>query len=200
MRRHFGVEGVDLDIKKRGYFPKGGGEVSVTVSPFLGPGASLKGMTLINRGRVILVEGIAHFAGLPAKVGRDMVDGARQKLGGFSGLNLDSQEIPIRIEYKRERNEDTTGAGSGIVLWAELEGGGIVGGSAVGRKGVDPAKVGEEAAMELMRGLQCGGCVDEVCHSYNSKILRIFIECVHFRSGCKTKSLFSWHWRKESRK
>jgi RNA 3'-terminal phosphate cyclase (ATP) len=97
-----------------------------------------------------------------------MVDGARQQLESWSTSNSDSQEIPIRIEYKRERNEDTTGAGSGIVLWAELEGGGIVGGSAVGRKGLDPAKVGEEAAMELTRGLDCGGCVDEVCHIFQS--------------------------------
>jgi RNA 3'-terminal phosphate cyclase (ATP) len=159
-----------LEIKKRGYFPKGGGEVSVTVSPFFegGPRAKLKGMNLVNRGRVILVEGIAHFAGLPLKVGRGMVEGARQKLGGFLALHSASQEIPIRIEYKRERNEDTIGAGSGIVLWAELEGGGMVGGSAVGKKGVDPTLVGEEAAMELMRGLDGGGCVDEVCLLKNS--------------------------------
>lgn len=181
VRRHFGLDGVDLEIRKRGYFPKGGGEVTVTVSPFFegGPRARLKGITLINRGRIILVEGIAHFAGLPMKVGRGMVDGARQKLGGFSALNSDAQDIPIRIEYKRELNEDTTGAGSGIVLWAELEGGGMVGGSAVGRKGLDPAKVGEEAAIELMRGLDGGGCVDEVCHlwRFSKKKFGTFIEC-----------------------
>jgi RNA 3'-terminal phosphate cyclase (ATP) len=162
LRRHFGVDGVDLEIKKRGYFPKGGGEVSVSASPLFG-GRRLKGMTLMNRGRILFVEGIAHFAGLPAKVGRDMVEGAMQKLGPFA-LNSDTQEVPIRIEYKRERNENTTGAGSGIVLWAELEGGGIVGGSAVGRKGIDPVSVGEEAAMDLMKGLDGGGCVDEVRH------------------------------------
>lgn len=166
LRRHFGVDGVELEIKKRGYFPKGGGEVSVTVSPFFagGSGKRLKGITLMNRGRILLVQGIAHFAGLPAKVGRDMVEGARQKLEESFALNSDPKEVPIRIEYKRERNEDTTGAGSGIVLWAELEGGGIVGGSAVGRKGINPVSVGEEAAMELMKGLDGGGCVDEVCH------------------------------------
>ena len=163
VRRHFRLEGIDLEIKKRGYFPKGGGEVSVTVPPLF-EGGPLKRINLVNRGRVILIEGIAHFAGLPSKVGRDMVDGAMQKLKNFSALNSDSQEVPIRIEYKRELPSNTTGAGSGIVLWAELEGGGMVGGSAVGKKGVDPANVGEEAAMELMRGLDGGGCVDEVCH------------------------------------
>jgi hypothetical protein len=93
-----------------------------------------------------------------------MVEGARQKLGSFSALSSDLEKIPVKIDCKRERNEVTTGAGSGIVLWAELEGGGMVGGSALGRKGIDPAAVGAEAAMELIRGLEAGGCVDEVCH------------------------------------
>jgi RNA 3'-terminal phosphate cyclase (ATP) len=174
VRRHFGVDGVDLDIKKRGYFPKGGGEVSVTVSPCFegGPRAKLTPINLTNRGRVILIKGTAHFAGLPLNVGRSMVEGARQKLDGWSTLKHSvSQEIPIRIEFKRERNEDTTGAGSGILLWAELEGGGMVGGSAVGRKGVDPVMVGEQAAVELIRGLDSGGCVDQVCY------------CLHFWFG-----------------
>lgn len=39
---------------------------------------------------------------------------------------------------------------------------GMIGGSAVGRKGIAPEKVGEEAAEELIRGLEGGGCVDEV--------------------------------------
>lgn len=168
MRRHFGLECVDLEIRKRGYFPRGGGEVSVAVSPFFagGPRERLKGVSLLTRGRVVSVGGIAHFAGLPAKVGHDMIEGVKQKLGTFSASGSDLQEIPIRIDYKRERNELTTGAGSGIVIWAELEGGGIVGGSALGRKGVDPALVGAEAAVELIRGLDAGGCVDEVCHLY----------------------------------
>ena len=32
VRRHLGVD-IDVDVKRRGYFPKGGGEVTVTVTP-----------------------------------------------------------------------------------------------------------------------------------------------------------------------
>ncbi|RDB21493.1 RNA 3'-terminal phosphate cyclase [Hypsizygus marmoreus] len=162
---------IDLQIIRRGYFPKGGGEVRVHVTPV----SRLHGFSLMNRGRVLRVGGIAHFAGLPMGVGREMVVGARRRLarvdelgdhegvnGGEGGEGGGEGKGPrMAIEYKRERNEDTKGAGSGIVLWAELEGGGVVGGSAVGRKGVDPARVGAEAAEELVRGLEAGGCVDE---------------------------------------
>ncbi|KAF8078184.1 RNA 3'-terminal phosphate cyclase domain-containing protein [Lyophyllum atratum] len=154
-----------LEITKRGYFPKGGGEVRVTIAPFSegGERTLLRAARVLERGRVRHVGGIAHFAGLPMSVGREMVLGARRRLGELKGLNPPSDEgdVGVDIEYKRERNEDTKGAGSGIVLWAELEGGGVIGGSAVGRKGADPHKVGEEAAEELLRGLQAGGCVDE---------------------------------------
>jgi len=49
-----------------------------------------------------------------------------------------------------------------------------VGGSAVGRKGVDPTITGEEAARELIKGLDNGGCVDEVCHLCKSIYFILF--------------------------
>ncbi|KAF9262186.1 RNA 3'-terminal phosphate cyclase [Marasmius fiardii PR-910] len=151
IRNHFGVSNVELDIKRRGYFPKGGGELFVEIEPVAGP---LRNMRCLERGNVRSISGIAHLAGLPNNLGRDMVKGAADKLkeAGYSEVN---------IEYKREKNEDTVGAGSGIVLWAELDGGGFLGASAVGKKGVHAIKVGEEAAGSLIQQLDAGGCVDE---------------------------------------
>ncbi|KAG6889791.1 hypothetical protein C0992_004209 [Termitomyces sp. T32_za158] len=162
LRRHFGLPpgSVEIEIRKRGYFPKGGGEVKVSVAPV----ERLRAARVLERGRVKHIGGIAHFAGLPTSVGREMVLGARRTLEEVNGLNAAGEEgkVDVDIWFKRERNEDTKGAGSGIVLWAELEGGGIIGGSAVGSKGLQPCKVGEEAAQELLRGLHADGCVDEV--------------------------------------
>lgn len=178
IRRHFGVENVNLNIHKRGYFPKGGGEVSLSVVPFAGQDQKLRPCRLMERGKVKWIAGVAHYAGLPAIVGKGMVAGATQRLAaaGFGLGNQinsrvpethnesqqESNDIPVSISCTREPNNLTIGAGSGIVLWAELEGGGFIGGSAVGTKNVAPEKVGEEAAAELIKGLEEDGCVDEV--------------------------------------
>lgn len=188
IKRHFGVYGVDLEVTRRGYFPRGGGEVIVRIEPpFRGQeeGQRLKGMSLMVRGMVKAIKGIAHFAGLPGLIGTGMVGGARRRLdraGYGGGVGVDGR-VPIEIQHTRERNDNTIGAGSGIVLWAELEGGGMVGGSAVGKKGVDPEKLGEEAADELIRGLEAGGCVDEVRFSLSAK--KYINNC--FLSGYRTK-------------
>ncbi|TFY68064.1 hypothetical protein EVJ58_g1221 [Rhodofomes roseus] len=78
----------------------------------------------------------------------------------------------IHIEAIREESRDAVGSGSGIVLWAETDGGCVLGGSAIGVKGKKPAKVGEEAAHELLRNLAHGGCVDEYMQ------VRFMIVCV----------------------
>ncbi|KAF5391836.1 hypothetical protein D9757_001674 [Collybiopsis confluens] len=130
-----------------------GGEVVITVTPLSHP---LRSFSLLERGEVGSIKGIAHFAGLPDKIGFKMVEGARKSLSAHFG------GVPIEIESRRERAENTVGAGSGIVLWAELDGGGIIGGSAVGKKGLDAADLGANAAQELIRELnEKGGCVDE---------------------------------------
>jgi RNA 3'-terminal phosphate cyclase (ATP) len=157
--RHFGLK-VDVDVRRRGYHPRGGGEVHVTVFPGA-DGARLTSASVLERGTVTRIGGIAHIAGLPAHLGRTMAESVVKRLAE-SGFSPDaSVPVPVEIESKREKNEDTLGAGSGIVLWAELAGGGMIGGSAVGRKGTDAITVGEEAADELIKGLEAGGCVDE---------------------------------------
>lgn len=175
LRKHFGVEGITLELKKRGYFPRGGGEVVIHVNRYFTKQKKLEPIKLIERGNVVKVGGLAHLAGVPNVIGAEMVAGAKRRLaevgfnvgggGPTSALTGNEGGGPyhsalIDIKYKRENK--TVGAGSGIVLWAELEGGGMVGGSALGKKGLDPAQVGMLAAEELVRALNDGGCVDQV--------------------------------------
>ena len=160
---------VEMKFEKRGYYPKGGGVVHVHVRP-LAPGETLRSVNLRSRGRVISIRGIAHYAGLPASIGTDMVRGALERLKADRIVSDDGTRIigdstvdthSVHIEHHREPKAMTTGAGSGIVLWAELEGGGFIGGSAVGRKGIDPMHIGAQAADELIKSLNNGGCIDE---------------------------------------
>lgn len=170
LNRHFGLKNnISLEINKRGYFPRGGGKVTSKITPLAGPDQTLSSISLLERGNVRFIAGIAHYAGLPRAIGEGMVAGAEQRLaragyGQQASASDQSKNVNVSIADRREPNGLTTGAGSGIVLWAELEGGGIIGGSAVGTKGRSPEAVGEEAAAELLKGLEEGGCVDEVCH------------------------------------
>jgi len=67
----------------------------------------------------------------------------------------------INIDAVRERDEITMGSGGGVILWAETSGGCLIGGTAVSSKGTKPEDVGVTAAVELIRNLEHGGCVDE---------------------------------------
>jgi RNA 3'-terminal phosphate cyclase (ATP) len=122
---------------------------------------------------VVKIEGISHFAGLPNVVGKDMIDGALHVLenagfyaippedAGGSILPPDANAIPISISNTRFPPSVAPGAGSGIVLYATLTSGAIIGGSALGAKGISATRVGEDAAKELIRNLRNGGVVDE---------------------------------------
>lgn len=138
------------------------------VQPLL-PGEKLRPVRLMDgRGRVVKVGGVAHYAGLPRVVGEGMRNGAIDSIKELIRTpslqgGSDDPEVCVDIAVKREPRELTRGAGSGIVVWAEFENGTVVlGGSAVGKKGVEPSEVGRAAVEELNKGIEAGGCVDEV--------------------------------------
>lgn len=152
LRRHFGLD-VELRVARRGYFPKGGGELHVAVPPFPGP---LPAITVLERGALVAVKGYAFVAGLPAHLAREMQAAAVAKLVE-SGVDA----AIIDIAAVREDFKDAYGSGSGIVLWAETDAGCVLGGSALGSKGKASADVANTAVEELVRNINHGGCVDE---------------------------------------
>lgn len=158
LSKHFGLA-PKLRINQRGYFPKGGGLVTVTV-PTIASGCSIPSFTLTERGAIKRIYGKSYVAGtLPIILAHKMAKAAVQKLS--SALTLDAKLIDIERVKEPDSGVGAKGSGSGIILWAETEGGCILGGSALGAKRKDGAAVGEEAADELVRGLESGGCVDE---------------------------------------
>jgi len=176
LRRHFGL-GVTLNVQRRGYFPKGGGAVFCAVDPR--PGI-LPPVHLVDRGAVLAIRGESHVAGLPAHIARTIRDAAIAKLVA-AGVQPDI----IDITAVREDRNKATGGGSAITLVAETEGGCVLGGSAIGKKGVEPADMGESAADELLRNVAHGGCVDE----YLQDQIIIFLALADGKSTVKTGPL-----------
>ncbi|RVE73648.1 hypothetical protein OJAV_G00033470 [Oryzias javanicus] len=141
----------DCDIKMRGYYPKGGGEVNVTVNPV----KELQPITLTERGNITKIHGRAFVAGvLPFKLAKDMSTAAVRT------IRKEIKELYINIQPLQEK-EKACGNGNGIIIIAESSTGCLFAGSALGKKGVYADKVGIEAAEMLLRNIRNNGCVDE---------------------------------------
>ncbi|XP_061191239.1 RNA 3'-terminal phosphate cyclase-like [Saccostrea echinata] len=146
---HFGLH-FEGEIKRRGFFPKGGGEVHVKVSP--SPG--LRGITMTEQGSVTRIFGLSFVAGvLPKKVAHIMAECAT------GVIKEHYRGVPIQIEVHKET--EGIGVGCGIIVVAETSTGCLLAGSALGKKGKPAERVGQEAGDMLINNLFNGGCVDE---------------------------------------
>lgn len=147
----FGVK-LDCDVKMRGYYPKGGGEVVLKVSPV----KQLCPINLTDKGTITKIYGRAFVAGvLPFKLAKEMADAAERCIRrGISGVH-------VNIQALQEPRDKAFGNGNGIIVVAETSTGCIFAGSSLGKRGVTADKVGTEAAEMLLRNLKYGGCVDE---------------------------------------
>jgi RNA 3'-terminal phosphate cyclase (ATP) len=138
---------VSMDCVARGFYPKGGGEVKVSVRacPAIG------GLRWTERGEVARIRGLAYSLGLPDHIVKRMRVAAANRLmeAGYR-----------KVEVKLEVGEQGRSEGCGIVLWAECEGGRRLGASALGRRGKRAEEVGEEAARGLVEELAAGGAAD----------------------------------------
>lgn len=83
----------DFDLIRRGYFPKGGGEVKVNVNSV----NHLNPINLTDRGEIAKIYGWSFVAGsLPDRLSHQMADSAINVLKGYSNVNVES--------YKEDRN------------------------------------------------------------------------------------------------
>ncbi|XP_051930346.1 RNA 3'-terminal phosphate cyclase isoform X1 [Hippocampus zosterae] len=146
----FGVH-FDCDIQRRGFYPKGGGEVTARVPAV----QELRPVTLLERGAVAKIHGRAYVAGgLPFKLAEDMAASAAR------AIRREVRELDVNIGAVQEE-EKACGNASGIIIVAESSTGCLFAGSALGKKGVRADTTGAEAAEMLLRNLRHGGCVDE---------------------------------------
>ena len=146
----FGAK-VGLEVLRRGYYPRGQGEVLLQVEP-----ATLKASHLEDRTGATCqsiqnissmqntVQGASHCSNLPEHVAARQADSAAEALkqAGFSAQI--SREVLCLPSM-----------GSGITLWS-----GCKGASCLGERGLPAEKVGRRAAKELIVELKSGATVD----------------------------------------
>jgi RNA 3'-terminal phosphate cyclase (ATP) len=137
-----------LVVHRYGYYPKGMGEVTMTVEPC----RKLQPFRLTEVGNIINVRGYSVCTFLADRhVAQRQADAARARLAqlGFAA----------RIDVVNDTSNPLQ-KGSSIVLWAETDSGVILGADAIGELGKSSESVGREAAEKLFAEIQSRPTVD----------------------------------------
>lgn len=143
--RCFGAE-VDLEVRQRGYYPKGQGRVLLTIKPGELRPAHLAAQESVQEQRAVqgIVQGISHCSNLPEHVARRQAESAEKVLKEAGFESKISKEVL-----------DLPSTGSGITLWS-----GFKGASALGERGLPAEKVGMSAATDMIQELSSKATVD----------------------------------------
>jgi RNA 3'-phosphate cyclase len=144
---------IQIIQKRRGHYPRGGGEVTCDVTPV----TSIKPLERVELGNLGTVEGISHCVRLPGHIAERQAATAEEMIIN----NLEIKPDIVRESYRKE-NDPHLGPGSGIVIWAESEEGVRVGADSLGDRGKSAERVGNEAASRLVSEVSTGMAVD--CH------------------------------------
>ncbi len=135
-----------IDVEKYGYYPKGGASVSCNFAP-----KKLKPLELIERGKVLSVEGVSHASKLLEK----SHVAERQKKSCVEHMEKNGFECRIFDSYF-----NTVCEGSAVDLWARTENS-FLGADGLGEKGMRAEDVGKCAAEKLVALLKAGAALDE---------------------------------------
>jgi RNA 3'-phosphate cyclase len=142
---------IEIHQKKRGHYPRGGGEVICEVSPV----DCIESFTEVEFGGLRSVEGISHCVRLPGHIAERQARTAERVI--LDGLNIKSDIV--RESYLKG-NDPHLGPGSGIVIWAESDKGVKVGADSLGDRGKSAESVGSDAASQLVSELSAGMAID----------------------------------------
>jgi len=137
---------IEVETKKKGYYPEGGAEVSLRISP-----SALKLRPFIERGELTKISVLSGASSSlrDKKVAERQARGAREILGGLKGL-------PVQAETRYYR---TSSPGSHVCLTAEFART-VLGADVLGTLGKRAEEVGKEAAVNLLAEEKTGACLD----------------------------------------
>jgi len=137
-----------LSILKRGYYPEGGGEVSVSIEP-------IKYQKPIN---ITLAGEVRHIGGISC-ASKDLFGSkvAQRQAKAASELLAEKFSCPMQI---KSEYVDTKSVGSEINLYAYTDSGSILGTDERGEKGKLAERVGRDAAKKLIFEIESQSACD----------------------------------------
>jgi RNA 3'-terminal phosphate cyclase (ATP) len=145
--KHMGIE-ASVNVHRYGYYPKGMGEVTLTVKP---PQA-LQPIRLNNFGKLRSVKGISVCTFLSERKVAERQAKTASKYLAEKGYAADIQVVNDKSNPFQK--------GSSITLWAETDTNTVIGADAIGELKKTSEVVGKEVAKKLMKELAAMPTVD----------------------------------------
>lgn len=171
----------NCELVTRGFFPKGGGEVTLSCDPI----KSIQPITLIERGSISRITGLSFVAGVLPKMLSDVMKNKSESLMNnylrkhqpqtdqqqYNNNNNSNRYNNNPNDYHNNNNsrvsvrsiKDTKafGNGTGIILVAETEFGGQLGCTCIGARGMDPDVVATKVCEQMVKLFDSKACVDD---------------------------------------
>ncbi|KAJ8717492.1 hypothetical protein PYW08_005891 [Mythimna loreyi] len=139
----------DMKMHRRGYYPKGGGFVTVDCMPVY----KFNAVKIMERGYVSKIVGWSFVAGtLPMRLATQMSDGFKDSIKDLHHRT----EITV---LKEDPNIAPNNC-SGIIAICEMTSGCRLGSDGLGKRGADPLDVGRAAGAALRADILTGCCLD----------------------------------------
>ena len=136
-----------LAIRRRGYYPRGGGEVTLSVLP-----SQLRPLSFLEPGTIRRIGGAAHVAAIDVNIARRMRDAFVAEFAAPAGVDSRIDVIPLAPDQ-------AVGAGGAFVAWVEAEHT-VLGAGRVAERGVRAEAIGSAVAAELRADLAVDACLD----------------------------------------
>jgi len=158
---------------RRGYYPKGGGEVAITIHPC----KDIQPLEIDKKQEFTTVDGIINIANLPEHISKRIKHAAMKRL---LKKNLGTS---LKIE-----KVTSLSAGTGITIWTQTKNA-ILGSTVLGERGLSAEKIGEKAAIELIREIDSGATLDT--HAFDQILPYMALVRDNKQSSCIVKEISS---------
>jgi RNA 3'-terminal phosphate cyclase (ATP) len=150
LAKRFGIE-TECHVNRRGYFPKGMGEVCLNIKPV----TQLNPIDLTNFGDLKRIHIRSFVCKLPFKFAEIMTTVSYDKLKSYyPNVQIDKETIQVP-------DHESVGSGSGILIFAETTTNCVVASSELGERGVQSEKIAVNAVNSLKKEIDSKNCVDE---------------------------------------
>ncbi|XP_019851369.1 PREDICTED: RNA 3'-terminal phosphate cyclase-like [Amphimedon queenslandica] len=168
----------ECTINQRGFFPKGRGEVLITLDPV----HHLKPITLLDRGDINGITIEAFTAGLVhRKVSHEMIAAAKFILE--KNISLATLPSGIKTDPKHLTEQEAFGNGSGIISVVTTTSGCVFGSAYNGSKTESADRCGQRVGEELVKVLSGEACVDDYMQDQLIILMALAKGCSRIKTG-----------------